>query len=370
MKNRAYLFFFPVLLLSFFINITVVAQINISGKVIDENSGQPLTGVSVYFNNTSIGTSTNADGSFSFTGLKVPNTELIVSSIGYEILAYRISATEDNGKHFLFKLTLKKEQLKEVLVLTDAARKKWLASFKDNFLGITEEAASSKILNETSIYFTSGVSKNSFNAYADTAIIIRNEMLGYLIYFQLVEFGYNGLDKRTYFYGYTRYIEMGNKKKWIRNRRNCYYGSTLHFYRSLIANKLQEEGYYISLLKSVKTDTVLLKSHTAPKYQLVPISGNILARRDSSNEDNYIMSSDDDVMVQYIKQPASKNYLLKKIMVQGNLKNGFTANMHFIKIPVGIDSYGIISDPLAVEYNGYWTYEKAANMLPYNYTPD
>ncbi len=34
-----------------------------------------------------------------------------------------------------------------------------------------------------------------------------------------------------------------------------------------------------------------------------------------------------------------------------------------------IDPNGILADPLSVEYSGFWIYEKAANLLPYNYEP-
>jgi len=35
-----------------------------------------------------------------------------------------------------------------------------------------------------------------------------------------------------------------------------------------------------------------------------------------------------------------------------------------------IDKNGIAEDPLSVRYSGYWMYEKAANMLPYDYQPE
>jgi len=215
-----------------------IAQIIIQGKVINEATGTPLQGTSIYFNNTTIGTSTNADGRFSLPLPEIENAELIISSVGYQRLVYKPEAATIQNKTIVFKLVQKEEELKDILILTDAVRKKYLAIFEREFLGITEEASHSNIQNKKDIYFTSGDSKNSFKAYSDTPLTIINKMLGYKVSFELVEFFYDQQNGRTSYYGYTRFDEMGDKNRWVKNRKRCYYGSTMHFYRSLIGNHL------------------------------------------------------------------------------------------------------------------------------------
>ena len=355
-----HLFCLSVLL--FFFKISEAQNI-FSGIVQDELSGLPITNASVYFNNTSIGTITNNAGIFAFNVNTIPNTELIVSSVGYEILAYKISIPADAGKRFVFKLTKKAKQLKTVLVLSKKAKSNLLDIFKKNFLGLTEEASRCTILNETDIYFSNEGLKGSFNAYADTAIIIKNPMLGYIISFQLVEFGFDSTTMRTYFYGYSRYDEMGKSKKYIRRRRDVYYGSSLHFYRSLITAKLKEEHYELNLKHEFIT------ASGKKMYQIIPVALDTFVKKDSLRLDHFI-GSKDDLIVQYYRQPSSKNYLLQHFMVDGNIARGFTSYIHFEKDNVGIDDFGILDDPLAVSYYGYWKYEKAANMLPFNYEPN
>ena len=354
--------FIKILLVLLVVQVSAGAQINIYGKVLDSRNDKPLSGASVYFNNTSFGTSTDTAGRFSFTALDLPNTEMVISFIGYELISYKINVA-DNGKHFVFKLQPRQQNLKEVLVISAATRKKWLNMFRDNFLGLTEEADKSSIVNEESIYFTGGDDLNSFKAYADEPLIIKNPKLGYTIYFQLVEFGFEDRSKITYFLGYTRYVEMGDKKKWIKARRDCYYGSTLHFYRSLVANTAEREGYEISLRRKMQMNGKAM-------YQVLPFAFADHVKIDSTKANSFVLSSDLDINVQYNRQPAGKAYLSRHMMIQGNMPRGFQAGIHLLQPLIYIDHYGVVEDPLSVQHSGYWMYEKAANMLPFNYSPD
>lgn len=61
---------------------SVFAQLEVSGTIVDEDSGEPLTGVNIIIQGTSTGTSTDIDGNYS---LEVPSLEetLVISYIGY-----------------------------------------------------------------------------------------------------------------------------------------------------------------------------------------------------------------------------------------------------------------------------------------------
>lgn len=363
--QRPGLFIFSTFIYFLFIAADSNAQLHISGKVVSEQTGLPISGASIYFNNTSIGTSSNAKGEFVFNGVGIVNTELIISSVGYEILIFKLDPATPNGKYFLCKLSIKEQQLKEVLILSDARKKQYLALFKENFLGVTEEAAKSNILNLNDIYFTKGEIKNSFKAYADTPLVIINHMLGYKIYFQLIEFSFDEHSGRTYFYGYTRYEELGFKKRWIKNRRDAYYGSTLHFYRSLVRDQLPNEKYDIYIVKNMQKDS------TAPAMSMgISTTAAQIVSIDSADSNYYRVSVPSrKLMVQFKKNPASKIYLGKKFLLQGSTPFGFRSDVVLNGPYFLVDHNGIIKDPLSVEYTGYWIYEKSANLLPYNYEP-
>ncbi len=340
-------------------------QVNISGRVVDEATGVAISSASVYFNNTSIGFSTDETGKFHFTGLPILNTELVVSNVGYEILVFKFEAATANGKYFLCKLRVKEQQLREVLVLSDITKKRWLSIFKKNFLGVTEEADRSSMANLNEVYFTRGDNRQIFYAYCDTPLVIYNRLLGYTIYFQLLEFSFDEATGRTYFYGLTRYETMGDKKRWNRHRREAYTGSNLHFYKAMLKNQLTESGFTLHQVKNVKSGFLSNEMMMAS-----PVTVAQIMSVDTANPKLYRILVDGKLMVQYNKDTPGKKYLQKKLMVTGSQPQGYRSFIISKKPFFLVDRNGIVVDPLSVEYSGFWTYEKAANLLPYDYVPE
>ncbi|RZJ95508.1 MAG: SusC/RagA family TonB-linked outer membrane protein [Hymenobacter sp.] len=85
---------------------------NISGRVTDRSSGQGLPGVTVLAKGTTVGTSTNADGAFSLTGVPATATTLTFSFIGYTTIEQAIG----NGNNITVALATDSKQLGEVVV--------------------------------------------------------------------------------------------------------------------------------------------------------------------------------------------------------------------------------------------------------------
>jgi CarboxypepD_reg-like domain len=350
-------------------------QIVITGKVLNDETNLAIPNASVYLNNTSIGTFTNNMGEFTLIASSIYAGELIVSSIGYQPLFYQLDNVGADKKRYTFKLILKENILKSVLVISNESRKQWLQIFKDNFLGITEEADNCTIENIEAVYFTAGADKNTIYAYADTPLIIINKMLGYKIAFDLVEFNFDKTELRTYFLGYNRYEEMGEKKKWLKRRKENYYGSVMHFYRSLINKELDKEGFSIF---EIKIDTGSKKSvlntnrevqKVAPSIIIEPLQEFQVLYIDSITNE-YALQFSNKIMVQYNRQPHSYNYLSNKIIVAGITHFGFVAYINLLVDKVGLDINGIVHLPLQVVYEGFWMYEKLANQLPFNYYVD
>jgi hypothetical protein len=317
-----------------------------------------------------LGSLTNSNGTFylpdAITG------ELVISYVGFERLVYKINSLQIEGKSFTFKLAPKTAMLPDVLMLSDVTRRKYLQLFQDNFLGITEEADAASIQNLSDVYFV-GVAneKNSFKAVSDQPLIISNNKLGYRIRFELVEFYLNQSTFQTSFYGYTRYEDMGNKKKWVNNRKNAYYGSTLHFFRSLIGDSLNKERFELHL---VRTDTLQPGPNEARKMpRKVDVAWGIQAsdimKKDSLST-SYNISWKHKLMVQYLIEPKGKTYLRHKHPLGISSQPGIRSYLHLISPAIRVDAYGIVEDPMSLYYTGYWVYEKAANLLPFNYYPD
>lgn len=363
-------FHFHIILSLLLIPACLVAQPFIKGKVFDEATGQPVAGASVYFNNTSIGAVSAADGTFSIPSTSLSNLQLIVSSVGYEILVYDLPKDFDPKRPIIFKLSPKQEMLEDILVLPDAVRVDYLKKFRDNFLGITQEAATSDLKNMGTLYFVQPPNDpGAFIARTDTPLIIINHMLGYKIYFELQEFYYNKNTGSSSFYGFTRYEESGDKKRWKKNREKAYYGSTVHFFRSLIHDDLLNQSFAIF---DVRTDTLRLPDGTKKMTDMaVPLTAAQLLHKDSTRPGIFIVRwKYDKLMVQYNKDPASRSWLSQHTFLNSLLPRGFRSYLVKTTDYIEVDDNGILIDPLSTFYSGYWIYEKAANLLPYNYEPE
>jgi hypothetical protein len=360
-------------MLSFFCCLLAVsagAQLVIHGSVVDDSTGLPVINGSIYLNRTTVETTSNNIGEFTMEAPGIYSGELIVTAAGYECISYKLDISSTTHKFYKFKLIKKKYQ-KDIIVLPDIIRRKELEYFRHALLGITEEADGCVIENLASVYFVKTEDRNITYAFADTPLIIINKLLGYEIAYDLIEFGDDKI-KGSYFSGSCRYREIGNKKQFTKRRQKNYYGSTMHFYRSLINGNLYEQGFSIFEIKKPKdsADFVRYISHTfINPDSIVAINPlNILFIDSISNE--YYLKSSNVIIVQYNKTPESVNYLSQQGFVQGLNDKGFTAYISLVADKVGIDGRGAIDDPLFILYDGFWVYEKLANQLPLNYQPE
>ena len=367
---------------------SVQAQGVISGKVLDETTGKPLSGASVYINSSTIGTTTNEAGEYRLPVAVNGFYDVVASYVGYEIIVYR-ATIQSKDIQVIFKLQEKPTELRKVVVLSKEGRARRLRILRENFLGITEAAEKSKIENEEEILFTDAGGKEAVGAFSVVPLVIVNKELGYRIFFQLEDFYFNSAEGRTYFYGFSRFEELREKGKiparYLRNRNRYYPGSTMHFYHSLIDNKVKEEGFLLLHIQAMKGSgdqpangtTIDSSNRTGIK---VNVSGKMnigrtitpaqFFRKDTLNGNNvYVMDWAEKLRVTYSKDPYSKKYLRKKVMLRGNLPVGVYSDVDMVERPAIMDANGSLYNPLAIQMDGYWSYEKLASMLPINYRP-
>lgn len=236
-----------------FVYLLVISQ-DITGLVIDSKTNEPLSGASVYFNNTTIGTITNSEGEFAIKYNTDLKTELVISFIGYEtFIIGDLFFKED----LVIPLTESVNVLNEIEL---TSRETWsrelkLNEFKKHFLGESSRGESCKILNEEDIVLKYNVKNKTLIVVSKAAIIIENNDLKYLISVNLQHFkakysyvsknkkrlnidlvSYNGSN-------YYRSIDVHPTKEIFQTREEAYKGSTMHFMRALASENLNKEGY-------------------------------------------------------------------------------------------------------------------------------
>ena len=209
--------------------LAVAQSFYIRGKVLDGETLAPLKNASVYINNSTKGAITDDNGEFQLGPLQAGHYELVASYVGFEALLYSVDITA-GGFKITFQLSKKEKQMRELLILPNETRVRYLKIFKDNLLGFTNAAQSCKIKNLSEVQFAAGSNKNEVIAYADTSLIIENPELGYIIHFTIIDFYYNRSTGLSYFSGYTRYEDMNKegeqKRRWKRRRNDTYEGSS------------------------------------------------------------------------------------------------------------------------------------------------
>ncbi|WP_197429350.1 carboxypeptidase-like regulatory domain-containing protein [Winogradskyella endarachnes] len=242
-------------LIFFFLPWFCVSQ-TLTGTVIDKATQQPLETVAVYFNNTTIGTTTDHKGEFSISYTDAVQSTLVISFLGFEkvyVDDFRLK------KNITIELIEAENALDEVYVAYDdgLTRRQKLRLFRKEFLGTSKFGKSCKILNEDDLLLKYDKGNKALYASSKVVLKIKNKALGYLITYDLmdfeVNFRYADLNSLTFtvssvtFFGtsFFKELEDSKKSKIEKNRSEVYKGSVQHFMRSLYNKNLREEGYFI-----------------------------------------------------------------------------------------------------------------------------
>jgi hypothetical protein len=227
-----------------------------SGRVIDKATKRPLETAAVYFDNTTIGTTTNENGEFSITYSDAVQSILVISYLGYEKVLITDYRNENNITVELIEAT---NTLDAVYLDYDdgLTRKQKLSLFKREFLGTSKFAKSCKILNEEDLILRYDKRKKVLYASSTAPIELKNKALRYEVAFDIMEFEigfrYVKVKSKTFtvnsvtYFGTSFYKNLDgfNTKKTIKNRETVYKGSVQHFMRSLYNKNLREENYWI-----------------------------------------------------------------------------------------------------------------------------
>lgn len=228
----------------------------LKGAVIDKVTQEPLETAAVYFDNTTIGTTTNEKGQFSITYTDAVQSTLVISFLGYEkvfISDYR-SRTD-----ITLELVEASNTLDEVYLEYDdgLTRKQKLRLFRAEFLGSSKFAKSCKILNEEDLILRYNKRNKLLFANAKVPVRVKNKALKYEVTFDIIDFevNFNYVNPKTnqfsvYSVTYTgtsffKNLDDSPGKSALKNREIAYDGSVQHFMRALYNKNLNDQGYWI-----------------------------------------------------------------------------------------------------------------------------
>lgn len=348
----------------FFIPAVLFAQgsFRVAGKIIDAATKQPLQGASVFCQNTTIGTVSNAEGEFSLT-LNNGGYDLAVSFMGLETQSIRISNTMPDITNLTIELKQKEKSLEEVaIVATTEVRNGWekYGQFlSDNFIGKTPNSSQCTIENPQVLRFFYSKKKNRLKVITDSVLVIQNKALGYIVRYQLDSFihEYNG--SKTLYVGYPLYEQMEGtdeeKAVWKTNRIKAYEGSVLQFMRAYRDSTLNGDGYKIEIIN----DKTGKASPVANPYDT--------AYYNIAEYNKVELFFPGKLRVVYSKEKPDPAYL-----TANKLPASTPLQISILDIDDGIviEENGFYYDQKDVLMLGYWGWEKMADFLPFDYYPD
>src|SRR5690606_9323831 len=224
---------------------SVTAQ-TISGIVVDEKTQQPLSNVSVFFDNSTTGTLTATNGSFKIQIPPGNKSSLIFSFYGYE---YFVIEEPKPQQQLKISLKLEENEMAELIIdQSPFSRKEMLSAFRYFFLGNTTNAKKAQILNEQNLSFYYDKNTYTLHAYADQPIKVDNKNLAYELSFHLehfeVQFRRLTLEPQSYstncFLGYIHYRDTNKgKNRILKNRQKTYNEGATCFFKELIDEHLE-----------------------------------------------------------------------------------------------------------------------------------
>lgn len=333
----------------------------VSGIVIDAATKLPMRGASVFCQNTTLGTATNADGAFQLT-LPSGGYDLVISFSGFETFSKRISSSTENLLNQNIELKEKQKSLEEISITVTTEVKDGLAKygnfFRDLFIGQSLNANSCTIENPEVLHFFFSKKKNKLKITAQENIIIQNKALGYTIKYQLDSFTHEYSNGMTQFTGYPLFEEMQGTdmevQAWKDKREKAYFGSLLHFMHAYYDSSIAESGFKIELINKTNNKTKQLNN---------PYDSAYVAHYEDEMEWHFPAS----LRIIYKDEIPEAGYLIKYKMAANTTVQ--ISQLDFLDA-ITIQQNGYFFDQRDLIAQGYFEWEKIADFLPYNYIPE
>ncbi len=375
---------------------------SISGVIKDSETGEPVENVNVFIANSMYGTSTNEEGFYKIENLSSGVYKLIVSHVNYYFEEKEIKIDDQKSLHYNFLLMQKSYELPQLLVEAEVDEE-WQEMFEiffDNMIGQTKNSEETSITNPYVISFN--YEDNILTAESDVPIIIENKALGYKINYFLESFRHAA--DNTEYSGLPVFEEIipsdsAQKKKWEENRLRAYCGSLRHFLTTICTNKKMTSGKFnrIRVISDYVSEIIyeneelynedLFLNYSDTLYvvkqgfnvihlmelDFQPTDSPFMSLLNTNrillngvNNTEYILKFPRFLQIVYDKEREEQEYL-ESLGIYTRLPGKQVSAITLTEPSVRIDHKGRQLGGFDIQTFGYWTYERLADMLPFEY---
>lgn len=350
---------------------------SISGTVVDKNN-KPMAAATLFLSGTQQMAVTNDAGKFILSGLAPGVFQLVVKMMGYAVYSKSI-IVQHNIPDLKISLSELPFNLNEVDIKgKDPYRSDKLSIFKDNFLGLTKNGRSCKILNPQilKLKWNKSILEGSCNDF----LIIENAELGYRLRYLLKAFEYHASIGMTNYDGEVHFEEMPGTDKqkweWKKNRRKTYQGSLMHFLRAVYLGKDSpaQQGFHVWRVLKLPNDAELTGLNQRMRQPVVaqgtPIAFDTVA---SVVDSNLISMKFRSAFLVYYFPPKSivkkTSATVGKSDIISMKLNGYSSVLQLALKEAIIDSRGSFTNYRAFLMRGHWGDTRVGDQLPFEYQP-
>lgn len=391
---------FPrLIIMCFFLPMVTLAQTGvISGIITNSESKKPVPRASIFLGNSSVGSATTEDGKYTLSGIRPGQYTLVVTVLGFETYNKTVLVGREPIRLDI-QLAQKPLMLREVVISSAADWKKNYEWFKKDFIGVDDNAKSCFVQNPHILNLVYNRTKQTLEANGDEFLVVDNKALGYRVKFLLQEFKSDKISNIIFREGQQLFEDLpgsaGQKKKWHQKREEAYYGSAMHFYRSLSASKLTEEGFTMYMLRRTLNPV-------RPPDDVIRRKVDIFRNQRNADSANYWISLNN--LSKWYKENLNRVPLIEYEVFSRTQQPGIYA-VHFLNYlyvtynkkrdevydrdlyrPLNMPNYettiltlmnpyilfdanGIVIDSPPL-YEGAWAKSRLSNLLPVDYVPD
>ncbi len=370
----------------------------ITGKVISTDVQAPLARANVFLSNATVGTATLNDGTFTMHGVKPGQYELVVTYVGYDTY-YKTIMVGAAPIQLNIEMHLKTTAMDEVSIVAHKFSKENFDMFLKDFVGTSNNAKKCRVVNPKAVDLVYHKLNKVLEGSSDEFLIIDNKALGYRIKFLINDFKSDYISNIISYSGKVLYEELKGSKaqvvKWHQKREEAYYGSSMHFFRSLLHGKLAEEGFVLHRLirkpNPKRPAPIIIQQkrdkfyeeqnrdslnywnaiYDLPKYNETlirqPINELEVVRR-TEQDGVFAITFPDYLYVMYTKKRDEDNF--SGVYRTLDMANYLTSIITLYKPYALFDLNGVVISQQSTLYEGAWSKDKIAELLPIDYAPD
>ena len=345
----------------------LLGQSTLSGKVIDKESGEPIFGANIFIENSTLGTTSDLDGRYEIDGIRTSFKNIVVSHLAFK--SQTIPLNEQRQIDFLLEPKIRELNAVEIEGARDRKWKRLYKKFEESFIGNSKNAKSITVNNP----WVMDLMKNKDGDLTGSSLDlleIENRATGYEIQFFVESFNQSG-DQVSYsgkpLFTPLKPSSQAETDAWEEARLRTYLGSKQHFLYALINDRLQEEGFSIydasfdQRTGRFMTFDELTRNEVFESDRLCFRDFMKVVYENKKPEAAFARAFNSSTTIDMGRRGSLE-------LEDRNSSKNQTSYL-FIKTSRGvkIDKEGFFTDPQFVLEYGYWSWERVAELLPYEY---